>query len=220
MSARCGPLNGHRGFTLLELLISITLMAVVVAIAAMAFRTGVSSYKKRLSFNQGLLPLEALVSLMDRQLRGVPRVDDPALKAFLRFEGDSREMLFVTTASPLGAGQGGMVLALYRFLEADGLLIYAQKVVVRQEDARSEPPSVIRPDDRDELLEKGWLCDFLPVESVKFSYMSGRETDGRVVIFGDGQMSDHFKFTTTYPVAVRISLKGKGGRELAHDFFL
>ncbi len=208
------------GFTLLELLISMTLMAVVIAVAAMAFNSGISAYQRRLLANRQLLPQESLAALLDRQLRGLIAPDDPALKPFIRFEGDDRQVIFTTTASPLGSGQGGMVLVVYRFLDRQGLLVYGQKAVIRPEDARSSPPSSMSPDDRQILLEKGWLCDFIPAEGVNFSYISGSETEAPVTIFSSGTEADHFKFTTRYPSALVLHIKSRTKGQEKYEFLL
>jgi general secretion pathway protein J len=119
------------GFTLLELLISVTLIAVLVLILSMAVRTGLRAYSRGKEINERLIVVSAIEGLLGRQLRAVVREDRSDLKNFSEFNGEKNEISFVTTHVPLGSQAGGLFKVVYRFDERGKKLIYAQKVITR-----------------------------------------------------------------------------------------
>jgi prepilin-type N-terminal cleavage/methylation domain-containing protein len=73
------------GFTLLELLISVSLIAVLVLILSMSVRTGLRAYSRGKEINEGLMVVSAIEGLLGRQLRAVVRKDGSDLKDFSEF---------------------------------------------------------------------------------------------------------------------------------------
>ena len=119
------------GFTLLELLISVSLIAVLVLILSMSVRTGLRAYSRGKEINERLIVVSAIEGLLGRQLRAVVRQDGSDLKDFSGFHGEENEVSFVTTHVPLGSQAGGLFKVVYRFDERGKELIYAQKVITR-----------------------------------------------------------------------------------------
>lgn len=161
------------GFTLLELLISVTLIAVLVLILSMAVRTGLRAYSRGKEINERLIVVSAIEGLLGRQLRAVVREDRSDLKNFSEFNGEKNEISFVTTHVPLGSQAGGLFKVVYRFDERGKKLIYAQKVITSSEDLKESLPDSIDPEDKEDLMEQGWGVSIVNgIDSLAFTYQS------------------------------------------------
>ena len=159
------------GFTLLELLISVSLIAVLVLILSMSVRTGLRAYSRGKEINERLIVVSAIEGLLGRQLRAVVREDGSDLKDFSEFHGEENEVSFVTTHVPLGSQAGGLFRVVYRFDERGKKLIYAQKVITRPEDLKEALPDRIDPEDKEDLMEQGWGLSFVDgIDSLAFTY--------------------------------------------------
>ena len=159
------------GFTLLELLISVTLIAVLVLILSMAVRTGLRAYSRGKEINERLIVVSAIEGLFGRQLRAVVREDGSDLKDFSEFHGEENEISFVTTHVPLGSQAGGLFKVVYRFDQRGKKLIYAQKVITRPEDLKESLPDSIDPEDKEDLMEQGWGVSIVDgIDSLAFTY--------------------------------------------------
>lgn len=116
------------GFSLLELLVAITIMALLSTAVIASFRLGLSSWRRGEDFMERSQKLSAAVELLHKQLgsanplfplsaltesagwdRAVPveAQDAPA------FVGSARELVFVSGYPVLSAGQGGMQVIHY-----------------------------------------------------------------------------------------------------------
>jgi len=161
------------GFTLLELLISVSLIAVLVLILSMSVRTGLRAYSRGKEINEGLIVVSAIEGLLGRQLRAVVREDGSNLKDFSEFHGEENEVSFVTTHVPLGSQAGGFFKVVYRFDERGKELIYAQKVITRPEDLKDALPDGIDREDKEDLMEKGWGFSIVNgIDSLAFTYQA------------------------------------------------
>ena len=161
------------GFTLLELLISISLIAVLVLILSMSIRTGLRAYSRGKEINERLIVVSAIEGLLGRQLRAVVREDRSDLKDFSEFHGEENEISFVTTHVPLGSRAGGLFKVGCRFDERGKKLTYAQKVITRPEDLKGSLPDSIDLEDKEELMEQGWGLSIVNgIDSLTFTYQS------------------------------------------------
>jgi len=161
------------GFTLLELLISVTLIAVLVLILSMAVRTGLRAYSRGKEIIERLIVVSAIEGLLGRQLRAVVRGDGSNLKDFSEFCGKENEISFVTTHVPLGSQAGGLFKVVYHFDEKGKKLIYAQKVITRSEDLKEALPDSIDPEDKEDLTKQGWGISIVNgIDSLAFTYQS------------------------------------------------
>jgi len=159
------------GFTLLELLISVSLIAVLVLILSMSVRTGLRAYSRGKEINERLIVVSAIEGLLGRQLRAVVRQDGSDLKDFSGFHGEENEVSFVTTHVPLGSQAGGLFKVVYRFDQRGKKLIYAQKVITRPEDLKEALPDRIDPEDKEDLMEHGWGLSIVNgIDSLAFTY--------------------------------------------------
>jgi len=175
------------GFTLLELLISITLIAVLVLILSMAVRTGLRAYSRGKEINERLIAVSAIEGLFGRQLRAVVREDGSDLKDFSEFHGEENEISFVTTHVPLGSQARGLFKVVYRFDERGKKLIYAQKVITRPEDLKESLPDSIDPEDKEDLMEQGWGVSIVDgIDSLAFTYQSTLQDESAPEDWQDG----------------------------------
>ncbi|MDL1958342.1 MAG: prepilin-type N-terminal cleavage/methylation domain-containing protein [Deltaproteobacteria bacterium] len=175
------------GFTLLELLISITLIAVLVLILSMAVRTGLRAYSRGKEINGRLIAVSAIEGLFGRQLRAVVREEGSDLKDFSEFHGEENEISFVTTHVPLGSQAGGLFKVVYRFDERGKKLIYAQKVITRPEDLKESLPDSIDPEDKEDLMEQGWGVSIVDeIDSLAFTYQSTLQDESAPEDWQDG----------------------------------
>ncbi|GEM_PF-2879472 len=211
-----------RGFTLLELLVSITLMAVVVTVAAMVFRTGLVAFERRVDTNRDRLSPIALGQLLGTQLNGLLSPEDAELKRYLHFDGRIRELGFVTDVTPLGTGKGGMAMAIYRFEPDRKLVVYAQKVITRPDDLKARLPEGLTRDDAEKMMEQGWICDFLPVAWGRFSYLSRAEeaTVNPSGFSSSRHKADRFRFRGQYPASVTLEIKPLKGEVMTFRYYL
>lgn len=112
--------GGHdRGFTLLEVLISITLISVLVVIMAGAIRLAYRSIDRGEQKSQYLERLKVCFALLDAQIQSalpLTRQDDEAGRVFFEGSGDSTR--FASNYSLMG-GQRGYVIAAYK-VKPDG----------------------------------------------------------------------------------------------------
>lgn len=163
--------HNHRGFTLLELVISITLISILVLVLSMSLRTGIRAWARGKAENEKLLTLTAVESLLGRQLRAAVRTGEE-MGNMIYFSGTDHELSFVTTHMPMGSFLGGMCLVVYRFDESEKALIYAQKIVTRKDDIDESLPS-----DFKEEKNSPWLVSKVPgISSLEFAYTDDEES--------------------------------------------
>lgn len=141
------------GFTLLELLISITLMAVIVVILSMAVRAGLRAWEKGREVNDTLMRESSIENLLARQLKVAIRTSSQDLRDFSMFKGNNTEITFVTTYVPLGSQMGGIFWVIYRYDPETNELIYAQRLITRREELNDPPPEQFNEDS----INKGWV---------------------------------------------------------------
>jgi len=170
-----------QGFTLLEVLVSITLMAVLVVILSMALRSGINAYSRVRDYNNSFFPKAALQGLLFRQLEAVVAPGRGIISAYSLFKGEGDKLLFVTTYGPQGLGQGGLLKVVYWFDESDETLFYAQRIVVKKQEVRQELPDRFYDMSEKELKKKGWTVAALKgVKAFSLSYhysLSEQEKD-------------------------------------------
>ena len=192
------------GFTLLELLISVTLMAVLVLILSMTVRTGLITYSRAKESNERIIAVSAVKGLLEAQLMALVRGSEPNLKGLSMFQGRENEISFVTTHVPLGSQAGGIFKVVYRLDDRDKDLIYAQKVITRSRDLKEDLPEEIDPKDREEkedLLKEGWdLSVIHGVDSLDFRY----QDEARHTSLED--WPSEWRQSSKVPVAVAMGL--------------
>lgn len=144
---------GERGFTLLELLISITLMAVIVVILSMAVRAGLRAWERGQEANDTLMRESSIENLISRQLKTVIHTSSQDFNGLAKFTGDNTELSFVTTYIPLGSQMGGIFQVIYRYDPETDELLYAQRLITRKEELNDPLPEQFDEDS----TTKGWV---------------------------------------------------------------
>ncbi len=95
----------QRGFTLIELMISMTILGLVVVIIAQSLWLGHRSWQKGEEVVLGELHLRTVIDLISKQMHSVyPLVTKEEGVEILHFSGDSEEISFVTSL-PVGYQQ-------------------------------------------------------------------------------------------------------------------
>ncbi len=170
--------NYCSGFTLLELLISITLVSVIVMILSLGLRSGLRAWTRGKETNRTLVATTAIERLLGNQLRALASNEAGNLVDMAEFEGDHRELVFITTYVPMGAEAGGIFKVVYRYYPRNKRFVYAQKVITSQDDLRENLPDDVDIEDR-ESLNAGWLIsEMTDIPEAGFNYMEGAGEDG------------------------------------------
>ena len=106
-------MSSRRGFTLLELMISITLIGIIVLIVAGAMRLGYRSVDAGERKIESLERMRASLSLIDSQIQSeIPLTIDEDGSRKYYFKGEKRTLLFPSNHS-LWGGQMGYVVVTY-----------------------------------------------------------------------------------------------------------
>jgi prepilin-type N-terminal cleavage/methylation domain-containing protein len=176
--------RGEKGFTLLELMISLTLFLLVIVIIGSALRLGFRSVGAGESRVDTLERFRSSWGIVTSQLQSSAPLTyddaDGAKKFYLK--GDKTHLQFVSNHS-LWGGERGCVVVSYR-LESGGkdhLILYASE----------------RPIDTEEVREAKLFDD---LKTLSFSYFS-RETAEE-----DGKWMDEWPDNNKYPERIRINL--------------
>ena len=163
--------GSSKGFTLLEVLVSITLMALLIVILSMALRSGINAYTRIKAGNENFFPRAAIEGLLYRQLENIVEKTGSSLPGFFHFFCESDMISFTTTYSPLGLSQGGVIQVVYAYDDEKKGIIYAQKVLTRPFDLERKVSRDFLSQSPEKLLEEGWIIDEISeVEGVKFAF--------------------------------------------------
>ncbi len=96
-----------RGFTLIEILIAMSILSVVIVILGGAMRLGIRSVEKGEREASEIERLRSVVLVMDRQIQSIiPSSREIEGERVVWFEGDERRCLFLTDASLWGRKEG------------------------------------------------------------------------------------------------------------------
>lgn len=172
-------LQGPRaGFTLLELLVSITLMGVIVLVVSLGLRMGLRAWARGKEANKALVSRMAVEGLLARQLRAVVGAADPRLSGRAYFRGREHELAFSTTYVPLGAGSGGVFKVVYRYEQDRQVLVYAHRLVLTRKDLDERLPDSAA-DAREEGEKSGWMVTVVEdLPEIRFGYQGVRRGEG------------------------------------------
>lgn len=138
-----------KGFTLLELLISITLIAVLILVLSLGVRTGIRAWIRGKESSERVITSSAVKGLLGRQLQAAIRQEDPVAGEFAFFQGKEHMLLFVTAYAPLSSRGGGIHLVRYQYDAKNETLVYSQKLITRREDLDSSTRNDIAIEDEE-----------------------------------------------------------------------
>lgn len=126
-----------KGFTLLELLVAMALVALVTLIAATAFRLTVQAWERGSEEGESRQIQSALPSLLERQLAGrvvTLAFGQAQIDPVVYFCGGETFLSFITAYAPLGSVFQGIQWVGYRFDAGLKTLLIYQQSVTRQDD--------------------------------------------------------------------------------------
>ncbi|MFH0994550.1 MAG: prepilin-type N-terminal cleavage/methylation domain-containing protein [Pseudomonadota bacterium] len=130
-------IHSSRGFTLLELLVAMALVALVTLIAATAFRLTVQAWERGAEEGESRQIQSALPVLLEKQLaaRVITRVFGQAkINPAVYFCGGENSLSFITAYAPQGSVLQGMQWVRYQFDSGRRILRIYQQSVTRQDD--------------------------------------------------------------------------------------
>lgn len=134
MRRRANP-SGRTGFTLLEVIITLTILGFIVLIISGAFRLGLSAWDRGEQTREEYQRQRTATQLISRQIKSVMPYKIKTQKAegdYLAFEGRGQSLKFVSTLSLKAARPEGLVFAIYEFKEdqeGGRLVVYEKRVV-------------------------------------------------------------------------------------------
>jgi prepilin-type N-terminal cleavage/methylation domain-containing protein len=134
---KTSSLDPYSGFTLLELLVAMALVALVTLIAATAFRLTVQAWERGSEEGESRQIQSALPSLLEKQLaaRVITRVFGGAkINPEVFFCGGENSLSFITAYAPQGSAFQGMQWIGYQFDSGRKTLLIYQQSVTRQDD--------------------------------------------------------------------------------------
>lgn len=141
------------GFTLMEVLISLTVLGFILLIIFGGFRLGLSAWERGESIKEEHQTARVISQMISRQVRSaVPyKVNTKQPEGdYLAFEGKPRSMRFVSSLPIRGNRTEGLVYTIYQFEEdGDGsgrLVLYEQRVLNRnffEEEPKKENKHIL-----------------------------------------------------------------------------
>jgi len=168
-----------RGFTLLELIISITILSLIAVIIGSGFRLGLKAWERGDKEAEAVQTMRVLSGLVFQQLKSAYpykiKIDDEDV---LAFKGEPDSMIFVTALSAPYSGGFKWV----RYLYKEGALLYKEGRLPDKELIDNIPGD-------EELLEND-------VDVVNFQYYSNDEEEWK----------DSWEFSDKLPGAVRAQI--------------
>ncbi|MCK4533901.1 MAG: prepilin-type N-terminal cleavage/methylation domain-containing protein [Syntrophobacterales bacterium] len=186
----CG---GNRGFTLLELLISLTILSLITLLVFGAFRIGIRAWEKGERNIDGRQRERIVLDLIKRQLASIP-VDTVKGEKALALKGDSKSVEFVSDIHLVPGDKFGMVYVKYRVEEGEDsgeILSFSEKNVVMMMGKDADM------DDSDDLF-----IELLRGAGMVFEYLKNY-TDEETPQWQESWNSED---DPGFPVAVRITL--------------
>jgi len=157
---RCeDPKLDKRGFTLVELMVTIALVAMVVLILSMALRLAIGAWEKGQRDGEGSLGGLSLARVMEKQLDSVILDSDVparARKGHLGFCGDKDSVSFFSSFAPMGSPFQGVLRVTYIYDEESKTVSLYEQVVTRADDFKegSNP------------MAEGWDGQIRPVSRI------------------------------------------------------
>jgi general secretion pathway protein J len=137
---------GSSGFTLLEMVVTLTILGFILLIIFGAFRLGISAWEKGESSREEYQKVRAVSQLVSRQLKSMVPYKIKTEKAegdYLAFEGSARSLKFVSALSMKAKQPEGFVYAIYEFKdggnEGGRLVVYEQRVLIRKNFFEEQP---------------------------------------------------------------------------------
>lgn len=173
-----------KGFTLLELMISIAMLGIIVVIVTGAFRLGFNSLDKGEDSIKKMERIRASLSIIDAQIQSetpLGETEDGGDKTYY-FSGE-RETLRLSTNYSIWGGERGYVVVSYKVISEDNgkQSLYASENIIGIENIREI-----------KLLDS--------FDKIEFEYFSKGPTDEK------GQWTDQWTDEKNVPEKIRLNL--------------
>jgi general secretion pathway protein J len=159
------------GFTLIEVMITLTILGFILLMISGTFRLGISSWERGESTRDEYQKVRIISQLISQQIKSAVPYKIKTQQAegnYLAFEGKAQKVKFVSTLPIKGRHSGGWVYSIYEFKEGgrEGgqLVLYEQRVL--NKNFFEEDPEV---ESGVPLLEG--------VSSVRFEYYREEDTE-------------------------------------------
>jgi general secretion pathway protein J len=126
------------GFTLIEVVVSLTILGFILLIIFGAFRLGISSWDRGELIKEEYQKVRIVSDLIAKQVKSTVPYKIRPKKAegdYLAFEGKGQSLKFISTVSSKTHTPDGLVYTIYQFKEGDSkggqLILYEQRVLNR-----------------------------------------------------------------------------------------
>ncbi len=131
-----GKTFSRKGFTLLEVIVTLTILGFILLIIFGAFRLGISAWERGESTRKEYQKVRTVNQLVTRQIKSIVPYKIKTKKAegdYLAFEGKPHSLKFVSALSIKAKQPEGFVFAVYEFKEGGkgggDLILYEQRVL-------------------------------------------------------------------------------------------
>jgi general secretion pathway protein J len=193
------------GFTLIEVVVTLTILGLILLIIFGAFRLGLSAWERGESTKEAYQRLRIISQLISEQVKSAVPYKIKSQKAegdYLAFEGKVNSLKFVSALPMKAKGPGGFVYAIYQFMEGGNeggrLVVYEQRALNR--DLFAEDP---KEDSGAPLLEG--------ISNIRFEYC--REEDSLNNRQEEWVEEWNTREENELPRAVRITITQKDPKE-------
>jgi len=186
------------GFTLIEVIVTLTILGFIVLMVSGTFRLGLSSWEKGDAIKEDYQKIRMTSQLVSRQLKSLVPYKIKTEKAegnYLAFDGKAHSLRFVSALPIKAKRPEGFVYVVYQFKD-DGekkghLLLYEQRALNRDFF-------------EDELKEDSAVTLFGGISQVRFEYF--READGEKSRMEEWVEEWNAKEEKELPRAVRMTV--------------
>jgi general secretion pathway protein J len=199
-------LTQDAGFTLIEVVVTLTVLGFILLMIFGAFRLGLSAWERGESIKEEYQQVRIISQLISQQIKSMVPYKIKTKKAegdYLAFEGKPRSLKFVSSLSLKTNQPEGFVYAIYEFREGNGekggsLVLYEQRALNRDffEDPIKEEMGI-------SLLEG--------VNSVQFEYYQAEDSNKNLK---EGWIEEwSAKDTKEFPKALKMTIFRKNGKD-------
>ncbi len=188
--ARNLPNSNASAFTLVEVMVTLTILGIVVLVTFGVFRMGLSAWEKGESTREGYQTMRIASHRISQQMKSLMPYRVKTEKAegnFLAFEGRPRSLKFISTLSLRTGKPSGFVYVVYEFQEggtSGGRLLQYEGRVVNKNFMDEEPSSdgkvslfedladvqfeYYRASNPDKNQEEAWVSEWIAKEEKEF----------------------------------------------------
>ena len=154
-----------KGFTLLELMVTVTLVAIVVLLLSLGLKLTVRAWEKGKQQGSRSDIITSLPRVLERQLECAvmtTSVPPKARRGNYSIYGDTHCLTFYTTYAPMGSSLQGVLRVTYLYDEENKRLAIYEQVVTKADDFKEEnsPLSDYRAEDLKSISEVEGLGTF------------------------------------------------------------